>query len=1296
MPIDTATLTPAQQAAAIYVAYFDRAPDPAGLQYWIDMIEGGESLEKVAEDFAGGAEAIAKYPYLAAPDVASPTTFITNIYLNLFGRTPDAEGLAYWEGELADGYPVGKMILAILAGAQDEASGGFPDSETVLNKVEVGLDWAAQASDAGIGVVGNLIAEDVNGTLVVYDQAAFDNAGSSLSGVDGTDASVTAAKAATAAFVSGSANEGDTFTLTTGIDAGADFVGTGGNDTFLGTLDGTNDTFTLGDDLDGASGTDTFRLLSTEAGADLSIASLSSVENFELRSSNDIATVDLADNAFDTVVIDGRGKEQTQKAEIGEIANGSELTITGADFDSNDLDILVSEETGSVAVTVNLVDIDDANVDMQLDAAADGSSAADTVNLVLDGVKNTDGGMQFYTTDAETFNVTVVSDSELENIGNYYNNDSSDFGPAVVNLVLDADLTISNFWDLSDTADVETTFNISGAGDLSIADFDDGSSDVTVDGSAATGDLELLAVDSVFVSVTTGSGDDTVEITDAETAVATGEGNDTVIVGSNLNATDSDVDGGAGDADVLSVSASIADNTTDYSDNMAGFETLAITGGLNGTVDVDNFDGIQSVDVQAALAGASTITGLATGATVAYSADANMGSVLSIDMTDATDPNTPNDTLNVVFNADLNGGDNNSANLSVDGINVLNVSATDSDNKDEATDQADGYTLNLSNEENVDAINISGDRAVSYTASAEATELNSVDGSAAEGDLNIDLARFSGTEGIELTAGAGDDDLIGTGLSDIVVGGDGDDNITGDAPTTIVSAGVPQVSTFTIANAEAGDVFSIGSTDVEWTGVEATDNAAVTLALANEITGEQSISVDANAVATGGTWTVTGAVDGSAFANPDLDTTNLPAAGDVVTIKLDGNSFDAGENINYQINGGAVQSVSVANATFATAVAALAADLNTQLGITATFDPANLSDGITVTGPVGAGNNLTITASVETNTTDNNGDSEATASAAVPEVVTLTPGVGYTAGETLSVQIGAQSYQVVFDTDLATSLTNFVTLHEAAVEDNLGGSAALSASATALLLTGAADGSDITLGGSAVVDADFTVTDTGGAAGTGVVTTQGAAAVTVTDNSVSITDTADESANAGTDNQTLTVSTAAGTLEVTAGGQTSDELTGGAGSDTFNFASGDSTATAMDVITDFETGDATIDFDTLNLTSTDVLADVLLANQIDVSQNSEDATPATDIGAIVQDGIITVVGADAAEIDTLDEWGDVVLQVLTAQGGNQVAAFEFEGSTYVVEENANVIELADTVGIVGISTTEDTDVIHIM
>ncbi|MFG6589453.1 DUF4214 domain-containing protein, partial [Sulfitobacter sp. MOLA879] len=88
-----ATSTQINAITALYVGYFDRAPDPAGLQFWIDQIDNGREFNTIAADFAASPEAVALYPYLTTPDVSSPAAFITNIYANLFGRAPEAEGL---------------------------------------------------------------------------------------------------------------------------------------------------------------------------------------------------------------------------------------------------------------------------------------------------------------------------------------------------------------------------------------------------------------------------------------------------------------------------------------------------------------------------------------------------------------------------------------------------------------------------------------------------------------------------------------------------------------------------------------------------------------------------------------------------------------------------------------------------------------------------------------------------------------------------------------------------------------------------------------------------------------------------------------------------------------------------------------------------------------------------------------------------------------------------------------------------------------------------------------------------
>ena len=82
----------------LYVAYFDRAPDPAGLQFWIDQLDNGRDFNTISQDFAMSEEAKELYPFLATPDVSalSSAAFITSIYVNLFGRAPDTAGLNFW------------------------------------------------------------------------------------------------------------------------------------------------------------------------------------------------------------------------------------------------------------------------------------------------------------------------------------------------------------------------------------------------------------------------------------------------------------------------------------------------------------------------------------------------------------------------------------------------------------------------------------------------------------------------------------------------------------------------------------------------------------------------------------------------------------------------------------------------------------------------------------------------------------------------------------------------------------------------------------------------------------------------------------------------------------------------------------------------------------------------------------------------------------------------------------------------------------------------------------------------
>ncbi|MBQ0747908.1 MAG: DUF4214 domain-containing protein [Marinobacter sp.] len=264
-----ATQTQINSLVALYVGYFDRAPDPQGLQFWIDQIDNGRAFNTIAEDFATSPEATALYPFLTTPDVSTPSTFIQSIYLNLFGRAAEAEGLNFWTGVLQSGsVSVADFIEAIINGAVDAPTATPPtfDKAVLDNKVTVGLDFATDA-----GNVANF----------TFDAAAKSAAVAAVNGVTEDPATVTDAQAATDAYLTGQVNVGQAFTLTTGVD---NVVGTTGDDTITGVAANVaaGGTFNTGDSVNGGTGNDTLNLISTTGGT-FTPASLTSVETVRVQ-----------------------------------------------------------------------------------------------------------------------------------------------------------------------------------------------------------------------------------------------------------------------------------------------------------------------------------------------------------------------------------------------------------------------------------------------------------------------------------------------------------------------------------------------------------------------------------------------------------------------------------------------------------------------------------------------------------------------------------------------------------------------------------------------------------------------------------------------------------------------------------------------------------------------------------------------------------------------------------------------------------------------------------------------------
>ena len=98
----------AGQAYRIYQAAFNRAPDRAGLGYWISQMDKGASLDAVAAAFAGSIEF--KQAYGIAPSNAA---IVAAFYQNVLHRAGDAAGMAFWTGVLDT---KGSTVGGVLAG----------------------------------------------------------------------------------------------------------------------------------------------------------------------------------------------------------------------------------------------------------------------------------------------------------------------------------------------------------------------------------------------------------------------------------------------------------------------------------------------------------------------------------------------------------------------------------------------------------------------------------------------------------------------------------------------------------------------------------------------------------------------------------------------------------------------------------------------------------------------------------------------------------------------------------------------------------------------------------------------------------------------------------------------------------------------------------------------------------------------------------------------------------------------------------------------------------------------------
>ncbi|HYD95285.1 MAG TPA: DUF4214 domain-containing protein [Noviherbaspirillum sp.] len=137
-----ATLAPRQLDSLIelYIAYFNRVPDADGMAYWMGELRNGTSLKAISDSFYAAAVQYASLTGYAAD--MSNDAFVKIVYKNVLGRdTVDADGLSYWTAALATGSETRASLVSTILGSAHTFKGDAQYgyvADLLDNKIAVG------------------------------------------------------------------------------------------------------------------------------------------------------------------------------------------------------------------------------------------------------------------------------------------------------------------------------------------------------------------------------------------------------------------------------------------------------------------------------------------------------------------------------------------------------------------------------------------------------------------------------------------------------------------------------------------------------------------------------------------------------------------------------------------------------------------------------------------------------------------------------------------------------------------------------------------------------------------------------------------------------------------------------------------------------------------------------------------------------------------------------------------------------------------------------------------------------
>lgn len=130
----------------LYLAFFGRVPDAAGLRYWVGLMDAGGASDQVARRFGSTPEFGAQY------DGLSDRAVVERAYQRVLGRGGEPAGIDYWTARLGAGLPRWQLVrtfagLSEFRGLVANQAANAQITWGVLGRLPVTDAWTARPID---------------------------------------------------------------------------------------------------------------------------------------------------------------------------------------------------------------------------------------------------------------------------------------------------------------------------------------------------------------------------------------------------------------------------------------------------------------------------------------------------------------------------------------------------------------------------------------------------------------------------------------------------------------------------------------------------------------------------------------------------------------------------------------------------------------------------------------------------------------------------------------------------------------------------------------------------------------------------------------------------------------------------------------------------------------------------------------------------------------------------------------------------------------------------------------------